>query len=288
MTGKIKCSTLILISMLTIISYSLSGCSGSSPKQDAAPDTSVSSETNETAGESVDAPAVVTEEITDTPVIILNEGSDTSANITDESSDTSEDITDESSDTSEDSQDENKNDESSFTGVVWLGDSLTQGSLGDDNFNKDNPQAPWRRLADMSGWDVDGYGYFGYNTGAILWKFGEDGGEKDPSKIYVFWVGSNDFAYSVDTIPGVIGQIDGFNEKGGIDKYLVLGTTNRGDMDPTAYIGINKEFSDRYGEKYLDIMPYVEYGDDGIHLTESSYNAVAEAVYDKLKSLYCN
>ena len=33
-------------------------------------------------------------------------------------------------------------------------------------------------------------------------------------------------------------------------------------------------------------MPYVAYGEDGIHLTADSYRKVAEAVYAKLKELY--
>ena len=174
----------------------------------------------------------------------------------------------------------------SFPTVIWLGDSLTQGSFGDDNHNEDNPQAPWRVLADISGWQVDGYGYYAYKTDDILWKFGEDGGEKEPTNIYVFWVGSNDFHESPDNIDNVIEQIDRFIEKGSLDKYLILGTINRGDMDPDAYIGINKTFEKRYGNNYLDIISCIEYGPDGIHLTEDSYRAVAEAVYHKLAELY--
>lgn len=169
--------------------------------------------------------------------------------------------------------------------VIWLGDSLTQGSLGEDNNNENNPQAPWRVLAEISGLNVIGYGYYGCITHDILWKFGEEGGIKDPDVIYVYWVGSNDFHESPEQIKYVIEETDRFNNQAGIDKYLFLGTTTRGDMDPNACIGINNNLEEYYGEHYLDIMPYVEYGPDGVHLTEDSYRKVAEAVYDKLIDL---
>ena len=169
-----------------------------------------------------------------------------------------------------------------FSGVTWLGDSLTQGALGDDNHNENNPQAPWRVLAELSGWDVEGYGYFGYYAGEIFWKYGEDDGIKDPGRLYIFWVGSNDFRDSPDNITTVIWEIDKFLTNGNLDKYLVLGTTNRGDMDPTAYIEINRRFEEKYKDRYLDIIPYVQYGPDGVHLTEDSYRAIGEAVYKKI------
>lgn len=231
----------------------------------------------------------------DEPVIVVNsdEEQDTVAPDNEQENDTSE----ENNDTSPDNAEENQppaasNAETVYKGekdhvdVVWLGDSLTQGSLGWDNNNKDNPQAPWRVLADISGWNVTGAGYFGYKTDDIFWSYTEFGGVKDPSSIYVFWVGSNDFAQSVDNIVPVMDSIDHFMEIDGLKKYLVLGTTNRGDMDPNAYKGINEQFEKRYGDNYLDIMPYVEYGPDNIHLTENSSGAVAEAVYNKLKELY--
>lgn len=169
--------------------------------------------------------------------------------------------------------------------IVWLGDSLTQGSLGDDNHNQNNPQAPWRVLGDISGLDVSGVGFFGYKTHDIFWAYGEYNGIKHPDIVYIYWVGSNDFYESVDNIDNVIDEIDRFNQNIGVKRYLVLGTTNRGDMDPTAYIPINRRFSNTYKDRYLDIMPYVEYGSDGIHLTEESYAAVAQAVYDKLRAM---
>ena len=173
-----------------------------------------------------------------------------------------------------------------FFGVVWIGDSLTQGSLGDNNFNKNNPQAPWRVLGDISGWKVWGVGFYGYNTSDILWAYTEYDGLTDPGYIYVFWVGSNDFRESPGNVDSVIEQTDRFISVHEIDKYLILGTTNRGDMDPDAYVGINSRLSNRYGDRYLDIMPCVEYEYDGVHLTVDSYKKVAEAVYRKLKQLY--
>ncbi|MCR5421683.1 MAG: hypothetical protein K6E98_11805 [Lachnospiraceae bacterium] len=175
---------------------------------------------------------------------------------------------------------------SDFPPIIWIGDSLTQGSLGDDNGNENNPQAPWRVLKEISGWNVKGYGYYGYNTHDILWAYGEYGGIKNPEYIYIFWVGSNDFYESPANISKVIEEIDKFIANVKIDKYLVLGTTNRGDMAPDAYKSINSEFDNKYGNNYLDIMPYIKYGPDNIHLTEESYKEVAEAVYDKLISLY--
>jgi hypothetical protein len=181
---------------------------------------------------------------------------------------------------------ERAEDEGPSVDIVWLGDSLTQGSLGDDNRNENNPQAPWRVLGEISGLDVAGCGFYGHKTHDIFWLYGEYNGVKDPRITYVYWVGSNDFFDSPDNIGTVIEEIDRFNENVGITKYLVLGTTNRGDMDPNAYIGINEVFEKTYGDKYLDIMPYVEFGPDKVHLTEASYRKVAEAVWEKLKILY--
>ena len=170
--------------------------------------------------------------------------------------------------------------------IIWIGDSLTQGSLGDDNHNENNPQAPWRVLGEISGRKVAGVGFYGYVTSDIFWAYGEYNGIKDPDIIYVYWVGSNDFYRSPDNVKNVIEETDRFNENAGITKFLMLGTTDRHDMDPKAYIPINKTLEEYYGDKYLDIIPYVEYGPDGVHLTEESYAAVAAAVNDKLNELY--
>ncbi|MCR5507406.1 MAG: hypothetical protein K6F34_01835 [Lachnospiraceae bacterium] len=170
--------------------------------------------------------------------------------------------------------------------VVWLGDSLTQGSLGQDNGNIDNPQAPWRVLADISGYDVEGFGYYGLFAHDILWKWGEEGGEKHPDTVYVFWVGSCDFRDSADNVESVIKDIDTFLQNASLDKYLVLGTTDRHELGGDGAIAVNRRFEERYGKKYLDILAYVEYGPDNLHLTEASYAKVAEAVYEKIRILY--
>lgn len=188
-------------------------------------------------------------------------------------------------DAPDETKDESANSDPKPWDIVWLGDSLTQGSLGPDNGNENNPQAPWRVLADLSGKNVDGWGLYGYNTHDILWVYSENGGIKDPAVTYVYWVGSNDFHDSPDNITNVMDEIDRFNTDGGITRYLVLGTTNRGDLEEGFEIPVNNAFAGRYGERYLDIMPYVEYGPDKIHLTEGSYRRIAEAVYDKLMSL---
>ena len=170
--------------------------------------------------------------------------------------------------------------------VVWLGDSLTQGSLGDDNGNVDNPQAPWRVLKEISGYDVEGFGYYGFYTHDILWKWGNDGGEKDPDTVYVFWVGSCDFRESQGAVTTVIKEIDTFLRNGHLDKYIVMGTTPREELGVSGARNVNQKLEDKYGDKYLDILPYVVFGPDNLHLTESSYRAIAEVVYNKLKELY--
>ncbi len=170
--------------------------------------------------------------------------------------------------------------------VVWLGDSLTQGSLGDDNNNENNPQAPWRVLMDLSGYDVEGFGYFGLYAHDILWKWGDEGGVKDKDTVYIFWVGSCDFRDSADNVSKVIDEIDTFLRNGYLDRYLVLGTTDRPELGREGAIKVNDAFRERYKDKYLDILEYVEYGPDNLHLTEASYHDIAEAVYDKLKSTY--
>lgn len=176
--------------------------------------------------------------------------------------------------------------------IVWLGDSLTQGSLGDDNDNLAN--APYEKLKNMVNVPVEGYGLYGYNTHDIFWVYLDEdhfNQEVDPQKTYVFWVGSNDWV--VDGIPnsetsGVINEIDSFlNRGGGISNYIVLGTTSRinlGDL----YIPINKELKSHYGQHYMDVIDIINkygYTPDNTHLSQESYDAIAAAVYEKLKSL---
>ncbi len=289
-TKRIQVIAAICILITSAMLITSCGSNSASPDSPAAA-VSAKPEANEPAADEPSESEPAAEE----PVIVVN-SDDENDNIVPEAeqeNDTSKENDDSSSDTTEETlPPAASNAETVYKGekdhvdVVWLGDSLTQGSLGWDNNNKDNPQAPWRVLADISGWNVTGAGYFGYKTDEIFWSYTEFGGVKDPSSIYVFWVGSNDFAQSVDNIVPVMDSIDHFLEIDGLKKYLVLGTTNRGDMDPNAYKGINEHFEKKYGDNYLDIMPYVEYGPDNIHLTENSSRAVAEAVYNKLKELY--
>ena len=166
--------------------------------------------------------------------------------------------------------------------IIWIGDSLTQGSLGDDNHNNNNPQAPWRVLGEISGLKVIGVGFYGYTTHNIFWAYSEYNGLRDPQVTYVYWVGSNDCHESPDNVKNVIEETDRFNANNGITDFLMLGTTDRSDMPAEYADSFNKALSDYYGDKYLDILPYVEYGPDGVHLTEESYAAVARAVYEKL------
>ena len=176
--------------------------------------------------------------------------------------------------------------------IVWLGDSLTQGSLGDDNDNLAN--APFEKLKAMTKVPVEGYGLYGYKTNTIFWVY-VDGDhynqEVVPENTYIFWVGSNDWV--VDGVPNadtqpVISQIDDFLTKFcHVKKYIVIGTTSRyelGDM----YKSINKDLAAHYGEHYLDVIDIVNkygYVGDNIHLSQASYDAVAKAVYEKLKKL---
>lgn len=167
--------------------------------------------------------------------------------------------------------------------IIWIGDSLTQGSLGEDNHNENNPQAPWRVLGEISGLKVNGAGFYGYTAHDIFWAYGEYNGIRDPQVTYIYWVGSNDCHETPDNVKYVIEETDRFNANNGITDFLMLGTTKRGDMPPEYADSFNKALSDYYGDKYLDILPYVEYGPDGVHLTEGSYAAVARAVYKKLR-----
>ncbi len=176
--------------------------------------------------------------------------------------------------------------------IVWLGDSLTQGSLGDDNDNL--PNAPYEKLKKLTGVPVEGVGLYGYNTHDIFWVYTDSTQMNrtiDPKKTYIFWVGSNDWVkqegVNTDT-SGVIAETDRFlSLEGAVDNYIVIGTTARyelGDM----YKTINKSLADKYGKHYLDVIDVIGkdgYGPDKIHLTQKAYDAVAQAVYEKLKEL---
>ncbi len=177
--------------------------------------------------------------------------------------------------------------------VVWLGDSLTQGSLGDDGDNL--PNAPYEKLKTMVKTPVEGYGLYGFNTHDILWVYLEEswfGQTRDPNKTYIFWVGSNDWV--VNGVPNtvtdnVISEIDSFLTRNGvvISNYIVIGTTARYELGDSYKI-INAALKDHYKQHYMDVIDVIGpngYGPDKIHLTQSSYDAVAKAVYKKLKAL---
>ena len=174
--------------------------------------------------------------------------------------------------------------------IVWIGDSLTQGSLGGDGDNL--PNAPYEKLKKKVSVPVEGYGLYGCNTHDIFWAFMDSGHYNqtiDPKKTYIFWVGSNDWV--IDGTPnfdtsGVIAEIDRFLAlEGTVNNYIVIGTTARyelGDM----YKTINASLANKYGIHYLDVIDVIGpngYGPDKIHLTQKAYDAVANAVYKKLK-----
>ncbi len=176
--------------------------------------------------------------------------------------------------------------------IVWLGDSLTQGSLGHENDNIQN--APYERLKAKVSVPVEGYGCYAYETGAILWMYGADQWfkqERDPNKTYIFWVGCNDWANrgATDEITNeVMADVDNFLTKDGIviPNYIFIGTTNRHEYrDQTKTI--NQKLKAHYKEHYLDVADVIgnEYVADQVHLTQKGYDAVADAVYKKLLQL---
>ena len=177
--------------------------------------------------------------------------------------------------------------------IVWIGDSLTQGSLGDENDNLAN--APYEKLKAMVNVPVQGFGFWGYTTHDALWAYTDDSQcnqEADPNKIYIFWLGSNDWV--VDGVPNantapVMAEIDKFMNgyNGRIRDYIVIGTTSRwrlGDL----YVPINRDLASHYGVHYIDVIDIINqygYSEDNTHLSQASYDAIAVAVYNKLKAL---
>ncbi len=200
---------------------------------------------------------------------------------------TGEDVTEEAV-----TEDTNTESSAKAKAIVWLGDSLTQGSLGDENDNLAN--APYEKLKQMVNVPVEGYGMYGWKTHDIFWAYIDEAHfnqDVDPEKTYIFWVGSCDWcpddSVNSDTAP-VIAEIDGFLARGGgIKNYIVLGTTSRwrlGDL----YIPINKDLAAHYGNHYMDVIDIINkygYSPDNTHLSQGSYDAIAAAVYEKLKSL---
>ena len=246
----------------------------------------------ETADEDSEKPqsgqedGAVTESIQPDITLSVGEGKDQA--LTDTEPD--EDI---SQDTAEPDTEPDEKEAGKTVNIVWLGDSLTQESLGDMDDNLEHaPYARLQKLCAERGDVVEGFGYYAYVTSDIFWRydeFYENGDPKDPQKVYVLWVGSNDFALSPDPLSAVsevTAQIDKF-VGGGIDKYIVLSHLPRAETAPDGlYIRINEALRAKYGERFLDITscaPFPEgYQSDSVHLTQSSYDNVADAVYDKL------
>ncbi|MBO4903867.1 MAG: SGNH/GDSL hydrolase family protein, partial [Lachnospiraceae bacterium] len=176
--------------------------------------------------------------------------------------------------------------------IVWLGDSLTQGSLGDDNDNLAN--APYVKLQSLVPDKVEGYGLYGYNTHDIFWVYRDENHyhqSVDPNKIYIFWVGSNDWCpidgENTNTAP-VIAEIDSFLQSGGVKDYIVMGTTQRWRLGLERAQIINAALASHYGSHYMDVIDIIArngFSEDNTHLSQASYDAIAEAVYDKLKEL---
>ncbi len=177
-------------------------------------------------------------------------------------------------------------------GIVWLGDSLTQGSLGENNDNLEN--APYVKLADYTDIPVEGYGFYGYNTHDIFWVYTDDSQynqETDKDKFYILWVGSNDWVRHkepVNTdIEPIVAEIEHFLSRGPVENYLILGTTKRKELREEidgrpAYEIINEKLKAYYGNRYMDVNDVIDdengYVEDSIHLTQESYDRVAEKI----------
>ncbi len=177
--------------------------------------------------------------------------------------------------------------------IVWIGDSLTQGSLGDEDDNLEN--APYEKLKTLVNVPVQGFGFYGYNTHDALWTYTDESQcnqKADPGKIYIFWLGSNDWVIDGDpnanTTP-VMAEIDKFlnTPDGRIKDYIVIGTTSRwrlGDL----YVPINRDLKSHYGPHYMDVIDIINqygYSEDNTHLSQASYDAIAVAVYNKMKDM---
>ncbi len=176
--------------------------------------------------------------------------------------------------------------------IVWLGDSLTQGSLGDDNDNL--AHAPYVKLQSLVKNKVEGYGMYGYKTHDIFWVYRDEGHlnqRVDPNKIYIFWVGSCDWCpddgENTNTAP-VIAEIDNFLAAGPVKDYIVIGTTQRWRLGVERARIINANLQAKYGSHYMDVVDIIAangFSPDNTHLSQASYDAIASAVYNKLKAL---
>lgn len=196
--------------------------------------------------------------------------------------------------TDEELTDDNEEQENRI--IVWIGDSLTQGSLGHENDNLAN--APYVKLAELSGHEVEGFGFYGNNAHDILWRFRDETQENqsiDPDKVYVFWIGANDWVHDgvVSTdVTHVNEEVDTFISKG-VEDYIVLGTIARKELrefigDVPAFAIIDYQLMEHYGDRYMGVSEVITldgYGPDDIHLTQDAYDRVAQAVYDKLMDM---
>lgn len=275
----------------------LAGCGSKNEAPDAGTQVTVAEANGETAGEA----SATSNESPDANITVENTIKEDEQNEPEDVSEAapSDENTDEASEETEEVTEVTLEDaEAAPSGVianqpiVWLGDSLTQGSLGDDNDNLAN--APYERLKKRVNVPVEGYGMYGYTTHEVLWTYTDAAHlnqKADPNKTYIFWLGSCDWAppdsVNSNTAP-VIKEIDRFiNLDGGIKNYIVIGTTSRwrlGDL----YIPINKDLAAHYGVHYMDVIDIINkygYSEDNTHLSQASYDAIADAVYNKLKSL---
>lgn len=199
-----------------------------------------------------------------------------------------------SDETISDVDDEIKSDEIDNPTIVWLGDSLTQGSLGDEYDNLIG--APCVILMNKYGLAVEGYGFYGNNTNDVLWRYKDETQENqtvDNNKVYIFWLGSNDWVVGGEPntdAQSVIAKLDEFINNGKLDKYIIMGTTARYELrveedGKLMYEIINDELENHYKEHYMDVIDIIGedgYGPDNIHLTAPTYEKVAEMVYNRL------
>lgn len=263
--------------VLTFISVMLTGCASTLPAADPAPSTKKAEEI--TVADTDDNEEAVTD--TDDKEEVVDNSADKEE--TEEPEKATEEVAESAPETG---------DAARPKAIVWLGDSLTQGSLGDEDDNLAN--APYVRLSRKTDIPVEGYGFYGHNTHDIFWMYKDEkhcNQEIDPDKVYIFWVGSCDWCPdegpNANTAP-VIAQIDEFlSQYGGVKNYIVIGTTSRwrlGDL----YVPINKDLAAHYGVHYMDCIDIINkygYSEDNTHLSQASYDSIADAVYDKLKAL---
>ncbi|MCR4923961.1 MAG: SGNH/GDSL hydrolase family protein [Lachnospiraceae bacterium] len=278
---------------IMILGFSLTGCISS--KAAKAPDGSLADHSENKEGAKEDVKPAVTEAVDETadiaPAEAVTEDSNekVEAPATEAANETEKPALTETADETVDNSD---------VTIVWLGDSLTQGSLGAKDDNLDN--APYVTLSKLSGANVEGFGYWGFNTHDILWAYEDEsyaGQSPDPDKVYVFWCGSNDWVVGGEPntdVEAVIKTLDDYISKSALNKYIVLGTTSRFELrneegGPDMSSLINEGLKAHYGDLYLDVDSSLSkekgYVDDRVHLTQDSYDAIAGLVYDKLRAL---